>query len=136
MCDTHEILQNKARIIENMYAINSLINIISLNDFENEVHQEFFVFALVAKKVLENTWRSICGFERVSRCFSSQRSIIPYRFIRDIQQVIDFIMGSRKVLGKLAKNLKQNNLNLNVKNRNGRGYIRIHVPIIKLMKFL
>jgi hypothetical protein len=53
LCNIHEILQNKARIIENIYAINSLINIISLNDFENEVHQEFFVFALVAKKVLE-----------------------------------------------------------------------------------
>jgi hypothetical protein len=38
-----------------MYAINSLFNIIRLNDFENEVHQEFFVFALVAMKVLENT---------------------------------------------------------------------------------
>ena len=50
------------------------LNLISPNDFENQVHEQFVAFALVAKKVLEKVLEEISGFERISRCLSSQGS--------------------------------------------------------------
>ena len=35
------------------------LNLISPNDFENEVHEEFVVFALVAKNVLEKALEEV-----------------------------------------------------------------------------
>jgi hypothetical protein len=35
------------------------LNLISPNDFENQVHEEFVAFALVAKKVLEKALEEI-----------------------------------------------------------------------------
>jgi len=51
--------QDLTTIMKKKHVKGKGLNLISPNDFENEVHEEFVVFALVAKNVLEKALEEV-----------------------------------------------------------------------------
>ena len=62
------------------------LNLISPNDFENELHEEFVVFVLVAKKVLEE------ALEEVSAVLKKFQDVFPLKVHNSLPCYTDLVL--------------------------------------------